>query len=81
MLNKFDMNMNEKDFSQLMKNSSKVEVSQVSITSTVLLNILNACFDKIPYTVAGQLLGISIEKTLEITSSFPIIQIEEDRGN
>jgi len=78
---KFDTSLNEKDLQQLIKNSSKNEVKHVVLTSSVLLNLVNDCFDKFPNSIQGLLLGLKIDSTLEITTSFPLIPTDEEKDD
>lgn len=49
-------------------------VSEVTIDSVAVLKIVKHCNDSLPTMVAGSLLGLDTNKTLEISYSYPFPQ-------
>lgn len=50
---------------------SKDVVKQVEINGQVILKILQHCNEALPQLVTGQLLGLDVGQTLEVTDCFP----------
>jgi translation initiation factor 3 subunit H len=44
----------------------------------VVLKIIKHCRENLPELVTGQLLGLDVNSTLEVTNSFPFPQREEE---
>jgi len=55
---------------------SKVDL--VQIDGLVVLKIIKHCRENLPELVTGQLLGLDVNSTLEVTNSFPFPQREEE---
>lgn len=50
---------------------SQTALHEVQIDGQVLLKVLKHCKECMPSLVTGQLLGLDIGSTLEVTSAFP----------
>lgn len=51
--------------------ASKDVVKSVEINGQVILKVLQHCNEALPQLVTGQLLGLDVGQTLEVTDCFP----------
>eukprot|EP01080_Neovahlkampfia_damariscottae_P006506 gene6506-10514_t len=72
------MQLNDADFAVFMEKSKRIEITDVEIDSLAVLKILKHCSENELQHVSGQLLGVGISDTLQISNSYPTIITTED---
>jgi translation initiation factor 3 subunit H len=56
----------------------KGEVTSICVQGHVVLKMVNHCQAALPNIVHGQLMGLDINETLEVTACYPMLQREEE---